>query len=73
MQRGSMIWYGKRLGFRRADSDAIVFEWRNTDNSSQKNYTVWAPFEDSTKYFEPSQKEYVINLRVENLEAPWKN
>ena len=26
------------------------------------------PFEKKTKYFEPSQKEFMINYRVENLE-----
>jgi catechol 2,3-dioxygenase-like lactoylglutathione lyase family enzyme len=62
-------WYAMHLGFKQADDEAILFEWRNTDAPEEKNYTVWAPFKESTKYFEPSSKEYMINFRVENLEA----
>ena len=28
-----------------------------------------APFPETTKYFEPSTKDFMINYRVENLEA----
>ncbi len=31
--------------------------------------TQWNPFAENTKYFEPSQKDFMINYRVENLEA----
>ena len=30
-------------------------------------YTVWAPFKDETTYFEPSEKEYMINLIVDDV------
>ena len=30
-------------------------------------YTVWAPFKDSTAYFEPSEKEFMINLIVDDV------
>lgn len=62
-------WYTKHLGFKQAGDEAILFEWRNTDAPEEKGYAVWAPFKETTKYFDPSQKEYMINLRVENLEA----
>ncbi|HMG68006.1 MAG TPA: VOC family protein [Chitinophagaceae bacterium] len=62
-------WYKKHLGFKQAGDNSILFEWRNTDTPEEKNYTVWSPFKNDTKYFEPSQKDYMINLRVENLEA----
>ena len=29
--------------------------------------TAWNPFKADTKYFEPSQKDYMFNYRVENL------
>ena len=32
-------------------------------------YTVWGPFKDSTSYFEPSEKEFMINLIVDDLEG----
>ncbi len=47
----------------------ILFQWRNADIPEQKGYTVWGTFKESTAYFQPSPKEFKINLRVENLEA----
>ena len=35
----------------------------------KKGFTQWSPFDESTGYFQPSQKEFMINYRVENLEA----
>ena len=30
--------------------------------------TQWSPFQEDTKYFQPSEKEFMQNFRVENLE-----
>jgi len=30
--------------------------------------TVWAPFSASTSYFEPSTRDYMFNLMVDNIE-----
>jgi predicted enzyme related to lactoylglutathione lyase len=30
---------------------------------------VWSPFSETTKHFEPSTKDFMINYRVENIEA----
>lgn len=62
-------WYKKHLGFKQAGDGSVLFEWRNASAPGEKNYTAWSPFKKETKYFEPSQKDYMINLRVENLEA----
>ena len=62
-------WYVKHPGFTQADDGGILFEWRNTDAPEQKGYTVWGTFKENTNYFEPSQKDFMINLRVENLEG----
>ena len=35
----------------------------------KKGFTQWSPFAETTKYFEPSTKDFMINYRVENLEA----
>ena len=45
-----------------------MFEWIETGNG-QKGYTQWSPFADATEYFQPSSKEFMINYRVENIEA----
>src|SRR6266496_6834899 len=36
---------------------------------AKKGLTQWNPFKENTKYFEPSTKDFMINYRVENLEA----
>ena len=59
-------WYEEHLGFT-TDNYGTNFEWRRPDNPDQKGFSVWAPFEDDTKYFQPSGKEFMINFRVENL------
>ena len=40
----------------------------DTVKPEEKRYLLWAPFSDSTKYFRPSEKDFMINFRVENLE-----
>ena len=35
----------------------------------KKGFTQWSPFKEFTEYFEPSLKEFMINYRVENIEA----
>jgi predicted enzyme related to lactoylglutathione lyase len=29
----------------------------------------WSPFKQSTNYFEPSEKEFMVNFRVDDIEA----
>lgn len=60
-------WYTRHLGFN-TDQYGTSFEWRHTDNPQKKGYTVWSPFKSDTKYFEPSGKDFMMNLRVENLD-----
>ena len=61
-------WYKTHLGFDTHDYGAN-FEWRQDDDSTKKGSTAWSPFAETTKYFEPSTKDFMINYRVENLEA----
>lgn len=61
-------WYKTHLGFETSPY-GTNFEWREADDSTKKGTTVWNPFKDDTKYFEPSTKEFMINYRVGNLEA----
>ncbi len=44
------------------------FEWHRLEDSTKKGTTQWSPFKETTKYFEPSAKDFMINYRVENLE-----
>ncbi len=60
-------WYSKNLGIRIAGGDA-VFEWRQGMDRTKKGFAVWAPFKETTKYFQPSEKQFMINYRVEGLD-----
>lgn len=61
-------WYQKHLGLN-TNQYGATFEWYEGDDNTKKGQTQWSPFNETTKYFEPSSKEFMINYRVENLEA----
>ncbi len=61
-------WYKNNLGLNMNQYGA-VFEWRQGADTTKKGFTQWSPFGEKTKYFEPSTKDFMINYRVENLEA----
>lgn len=61
-------WYKTHLGFD-ANEYGANFEWRQSEDPTKKGSTQWSPFTETTKYFEPSTKDFMINYRVENLEA----
>lgn len=60
-------WYAENLGLV-TDDYGSPFEFRLTDKPDQRGYLAWGPFADSTDYFEPSKREFMINYRVENIE-----
>ncbi len=61
-------WYQQHLGLEVNDYGS-VFEWYQGADSTKKGFTQWSPFNEKTKYFEPSTKEFMINYRVADLEA----
>jgi lactoylglutathione lyase len=61
-------WYEKHLGIPVTDWGAM-FQWRELDNPEKEGYTVWSPFPADTTYFDPSKKDFMINYRVEHIEA----
>ena len=63
-----MDWYDKHLGITFTES-YHAFNWMDFNDKNKKCGTIFSIFKDSTKYFEPSQKEFMINFRVNNLEA----
>ena len=60
-------WYATNLGLN-TNQYGAVFEWRQGVDSSKKGFTQWSPFKETTKYFEPSTKDFMINYRVDNIE-----
>jgi predicted enzyme related to lactoylglutathione lyase len=61
-------WYHKNLGLT-TNQYGTTFEWRQADDPSKLGSTVLCTFPQDTKYFDPSEKPFMINYRVENLIA----
>lgn len=61
-------WYQQHLGLN-TNPYGASFEWYEGTDSTKKAQTQWTPFPETTKYFAPSEKDFMINYRVENLEA----
>ncbi|HEY4324733.1 MAG TPA: VOC family protein [Mucilaginibacter sp.] len=61
-------WYAKNLGMANKGY-GVNFEWLQADDPSKKGTTVWSTFAQNTKYFEPSTKDFMVNLIVENIES----
>jgi len=59
-------WYHNHLGLN-TDEYGTNFESRDSEDPSKKTYLQWSAFTDKTKYFEPSEKQFMINYRVEDL------
>ncbi len=66
--QGIREWYGKNLGLA-IDAHGSAFEFRNANRPEEVNYLRWSPFEEGTEYFKPSEKEFMINYRVQNIEG----
>ncbi|MCU0419786.1 MAG: VOC family protein [Cyclobacteriaceae bacterium] len=63
-------WYETHLGMK-MDEWGFAFKWidPNHPQASSLASTAWSPFPDNTSYFAPSDKSFMINYRVANLEA----
>jgi predicted enzyme related to lactoylglutathione lyase len=61
-------WYRTNLGLN-TNQYGTVFQWWQGADSAKKGFTQWSLFKETTKYFEPSTKEFMINYRVEDLNA----
>ncbi|HLA54831.1 MAG TPA: D-2-hydroxyacid dehydrogenase family protein [Flavobacterium sp.] len=61
-----VAWYGKHLGLK-TDAYGSAFWWK--DAAGNDCSTQWSPFAENTDYFNPSEKQFMQNFRVENLES----
>jgi predicted enzyme related to lactoylglutathione lyase len=63
-------WYEKHLGIQREPhGHGAMMHWRENENPERRGATVWALFEKRTPYFEPSRAPFMLNYRVDDLEA----
>ncbi len=58
-------WYKKHLGMSLNQLGGIEFDHADAPTGA---YCVWGPFAADTEYFSPSNKEFMINLIVDDLE-----
>jgi predicted enzyme related to lactoylglutathione lyase len=61
-------WYHKNLGIETNDYGS-TFESRDLNKPDEINALQWTPFKKGSDYFAPSKKEFMINYRVQNIEA----
>lgn len=59
-------WYEKWLGLPLEDNGSVSFkpEWMPAGA-----FSVWGPFKATTTYFEPTPKEFMMNLIIDDLEG----
>jgi predicted enzyme related to lactoylglutathione lyase len=60
-------WYAKHLGLI-LNPYGATFEMRNAKNPEKTKYIHWSVFANDTDYFNCSQKPFMINYRVQEIE-----
>jgi len=61
-------WYAQTLGIDAQGEEGMSFAIFQSSTMPENGYTVWSMFDSKTTYFEPSSKEFMFNLIVDNLE-----
>jgi predicted enzyme related to lactoylglutathione lyase/uncharacterized protein YndB with AHSA1/START domain len=64
-----LAWYTAHLGLSSVGGEAGVFQWRETAFPENIAHTVWGLFTEDTSYFGPSEKPFMLNFRVRDLEG----
>ena len=57
-------WYAKHLGLKIEDFGGAMFN----EDESRRGCMLWSPFSSNTRYFDPSDKPYMVNFRVDTLD-----
>ena len=58
-------WYVEHLGFEPEPNHSVSFRPATLPPGG---FSVWGPFKETTEYFSPSEKPYMFNLIVDDLE-----
>ena len=59
-------WYEKHLGIKREEY-GVMFRWQ--DDGDPEGCTIWSIFPKASEHFNPSQQPFMINYRVEDMDA----
>src|SRR6187399_3220626 len=60
-------WYERHLGIGFGKNLYFAFNWRENDKVRGPGSTSLGIFDDESDYFDPSKKQLMLNLRVNNL------
>ena len=61
-------WYEKHLGIKLEDFGAAILNWKD-DKAEDGGMTVWHVAERDSDWFSPSDPPFMINYRVDDMEA----
>ena len=63
-------WYAEHLDFELEGTEPMSnFFWRDSDNPEQLGMTVWSLFPRDSTYFGSDSAQFMINYRVDDLDA----
>ena len=62
-------WYKAHLGLDIQDWGGAVFQWNTPENPDPGGMTIWNVFEETSEYFSPGKARFMINYRVDDLDA----
>ena len=65
-------WYSKHLGMKLEDFGGVILRWPD-DAANDKGLTVWHVAAPTSKWFAPSESQFMINYRVDNLDELLEN
>src|SRR4026209_946833 len=61
-------WYRKHLGMPLEDWGGAILRWPE-DKAEDKGLTVWSLAKKDSKWFSPSESSFMINYRVDDMDA----
>jgi len=61
-------WYRKHLGLQLESFGGAIFRWPD-DKAEDRGVTVWSVAKATSKWFHPSDAQFMINYRVDDLDA----
>jgi predicted enzyme related to lactoylglutathione lyase len=64
-----VAWYRDHLGIEPHWEAGTVFAWRRAEAPDEHGTTVWSAFPEDTTYFGPGPQSFMINYRVDDLDA----
>ncbi len=62
-------WYRRHLGIDIQDWGGTSFRWQTPERPEPEGMTVWSIFPADSRYFDPSPAPFMVNYRVDDLDA----